>query len=373
MRGLERQVEKQKVDINASRNYGLDMLKMLSMFMVVILHILCQGGVYANTIKMSFSYEIAWLLEIMCFCAVNCFGLISGYVGIKAKFSLSKLFYLWVMVAFYTLLLTCFFVWLYPEKNDLQHWLRVIFPVTTNQYWYFSAYFLMYFFTPIFNKVVNELEERKLVWLSVVLILIFSVWQIFMETDVCCTEDGYSALWLSVLYILGGTVRRLRHKIQISKKTAIIIYVLGVSATWGWKAFFERINYSKVDPNMWINYISPTILFCALGLILYFEQLNISNCFLKRAIILGAPHAFGVYLLHTQPYIISIVLPDKFAYLATYSAGYMMFGVIIFAVGIYILCTTIDMMRSKLFEWIKIKQVLKFIDKTLTDKNILFY
>ena len=355
-------------NIEKKNNYGIDLLRIVSSFMVVILHILCQGGVYANAVKLSLSYEIAWLLEIMCFCAVNCFGLISGYVGIKAKYSLSKLIYLWVTVSFYTLALTGIFAYLYPQKNDLSHWLRVIFPVTTNQYWYFSAYFLMYFFTPIFNKVVNELEEWKLIWLAVGLIMIFSVWQIFIKAEICCTEDGYSVLWLSVLYILGGIVRRLRHRIQVSKKIAMIIYVLGVFVTWGWKAFFEMTGYEKVEPDIWISYVSPTILFCALGLIVFFEQLNISNCFLKSAIAAGAPYAFGVYLLHTQPYIISIVLPNRFAHLATCSTGLMLLGVIVSALGIYIFCAAIDMLRSKLFEGIKIKQSLKFIDKIYVDK-----
>jgi surface polysaccharide O-acyltransferase-like enzyme len=53
------------------RNYGVDFLRIISMFMVVILHVLGHGGILKQAEPFTTKYWIAWLLEISCYCAVN--------------------------------------------------------------------------------------------------------------------------------------------------------------------------------------------------------------------------------------------------------------------------------------------------------------
>ena len=71
------------------RNYGIDLLRMLAMWMVIILHILNKGGVLSAAAPLSAGYEAAKLLEAGAYCAVNCYGLISGYVGVQHRFRYS--------------------------------------------------------------------------------------------------------------------------------------------------------------------------------------------------------------------------------------------------------------------------------------------
>ena len=63
------------------RNYGIDLLRILSMVFVIVLHSLGQGGILSASVSQSSQYKAAWLLEIIAFCAVDIFGLISGYVS----------------------------------------------------------------------------------------------------------------------------------------------------------------------------------------------------------------------------------------------------------------------------------------------------
>lgn len=57
------------------RNYGLDLLRIISMCMVFTLHILGQGGILSAVTPYTVNYRVAWLLEICSFGAVNCYGL----------------------------------------------------------------------------------------------------------------------------------------------------------------------------------------------------------------------------------------------------------------------------------------------------------
>ena len=66
--------------MNTKRNYGIDLLRIVSMIMIPVLHILGQGAILDRSSALSGSYKAAWLLEIVCYCAVNVYGIISGYV-----------------------------------------------------------------------------------------------------------------------------------------------------------------------------------------------------------------------------------------------------------------------------------------------------
>ena len=67
------------------RNYGIDLLRMLSMFMIVNLHVLGQGGAMVRIVGDEAGYYAAWFLETCAYCAVDCYGLISGYVGVNGS------------------------------------------------------------------------------------------------------------------------------------------------------------------------------------------------------------------------------------------------------------------------------------------------
>ena len=87
------------------RNFGLDLLRMAAMFLVAVLHVLGAGGVLDSAAPLSPDYMTAWLLETAAFCAVNCYALLSGFVGLGGRFRYANLALLWCQVAFYTLLI----------------------------------------------------------------------------------------------------------------------------------------------------------------------------------------------------------------------------------------------------------------------------
>lgn len=71
------------------RNRGVDLLRMVAMWMVVILHILNKGGALGASAPLSAGRETALLLDMAAYCAVDCYGMISGYVGAGHRFRYS--------------------------------------------------------------------------------------------------------------------------------------------------------------------------------------------------------------------------------------------------------------------------------------------
>ena len=70
---------KQNPNYKEKRNIGLDLLRILSMFMVLILHLLGKGGMLEKESNSQIYYLIYNFMEILCIVAVNCYVLISGY------------------------------------------------------------------------------------------------------------------------------------------------------------------------------------------------------------------------------------------------------------------------------------------------------
>ena len=116
------------------KNYGIDALRMLAMFMVVISHILIQGGVLNASGRFSSQYEAGWLLESVAFCAVDVYTLISGYVWVYAKYRYRNIIELWLQVLFYTISITFLFWMFVPSSVSAMEWIKAVFPVMFNQY-----------------------------------------------------------------------------------------------------------------------------------------------------------------------------------------------------------------------------------------------
>ena len=79
------------------RNYGIDLLRLVAMYMIVILHVLGNGGVLEATNGLKNS--LAWFMEIGSYCAVNCYAIISGYVCYheqEKEYHYEKFLHFWI-------------------------------------------------------------------------------------------------------------------------------------------------------------------------------------------------------------------------------------------------------------------------------------
>lgn len=139
-----------------TRNYGIDFLRMISMIMIVMLHTLGHGGILRSVSFLSVHYQIAWLLEVIAFGAVNTYAMISGFVSVDSHFKISNILILWLQVLFYGILINTVFFFLLPESRNTSGWIQALFPVTRKEYWYFTAYAGVFFLSPIHQSDVSE-------------------------------------------------------------------------------------------------------------------------------------------------------------------------------------------------------------------------
>lgn len=355
----------------SQRNYGIDLLRIISMLMIIILHILGHGGVLKNTPLLSYRYEVAWFLETASYCAVNCYALISGYVAIKSRFKYSNIVCLWLQVAFYTVLIATVMAIISPTLGKAEV-LSAFFPVTNKIYWYFTAYFCMYFFTPVFNKAVDGLSEKQLKAIAVAIFAVFCLIPFLKNSDIFSTIRGYSPIWLMMLYLLGGIIGKCNLFSKIKPWISMLLYLLMIVITWGERFICEyyNTNFSPKEPlNIVLTqYTSPTIFFAAVFLFVAFSKLKINKIFIKPIAIFSAT-SFSVYLIHENPYVRVNVIKEIAKVFPKLNAALLGIGVLVAAVLIYLVCSLIDIGREKLFKALRVKKTINNIEAKLT-KNI---
>lgn len=210
-------MEKENIQsIKAERNYGIDILRSVSMFMVVLLHTGGHGGLLYNVELGSARYFSVWFLEIAAYCAVDVFAMITGYVMVSGKFNGFKIIPLWLTVFFYSAGVTMLF-YIVPALSQIQKpsgkeiILRCI-PVCTGQYWYFTKYVGMFFFIPFVNKMLNGLDKKAHSKMCMIIIILFSIFPLFVlnKIDMFALGWGYTSIWLLCMYIIGAYFNLLR-------------------------------------------------------------------------------------------------------------------------------------------------------------------
>ena len=78
-------------------HYGLDALRIVSMYMIIVTHIIGKGGLRdALLVPDNMQYFVVWGLQILTYVAVNCYALLSGFVGRRSSFRLSRLAQTWL-------------------------------------------------------------------------------------------------------------------------------------------------------------------------------------------------------------------------------------------------------------------------------------
>lgn len=350
--------------MDCKRNYGIDLLRIVSMIMVVTLHVLGHGGIFGGLERGSLRYMLAWFLESAAFCSVNTYALISGYVGGKSKPRCSRLMMLWLQVIFYTILITFLFTIKRPDLVVPATWKRAVLPVFTKQYWYITGYFGLYLVLPCIHWIIDKITLRQAVLGGCIGFAAFSVLPCVLQSDPFNIAEGYSMLWLCILYIAGASIKKFSLFVNVNKCNLAIIYFSAVFITWGSKIVFDVTK--TTDSSLLFNYISPTVVIMGIALVVLFSKINITNPKIIKMISISSPATLGVYIIH-EHFLIkeSFINGISVEYAKASNSIIMMIEIIMTVFAIYLFCTCVEMIRIKLFGLAHIDEKLRIVDKKI--------
>lgn len=348
------------------RNYGIDLLRVVSMLMVITLHTLGHGGVLNMAAERAASgkaanYAIAWLFEILAYAAVNIFVMITGYVYAKSRYKYSGLFVMWLQVLFYSVGIYFWITKVHKpflfDSSQTGQWFT---PLIGNKYWFFTAYFALSAIIPVLSAAVRHLTEKQLrgVLTACVVVSLPAMWGL----DLFHMKAGYSMAWFVILFLAGGYLRLYGDRLKLCKWKCIVIFFACCLVTWGVKMLID----AKQIPTSFslVSYMAPTIFLAAGAMVMLFSQLKFP-AFVAKLIGQFAPAAFGVYLIHEHPLFREHFITGQFAYFGVMKPWKMIWEIISTVFAIFFFCLIIDWVRCKVFELLRIKKGTEKLEKKL--------
>lgn len=353
------------------RNAGIDFLRIFSMYLVVVLHLLGHGGMLFEADWMSEQSNAGWLLETVAYCAVNCFALISGYVGVTAGFKWSRLAKLYCNTAFYTIPFGLLLFLIAPAGVQPLSWTDAVFPITTCQYWYITAYAGMFLFIPFMNAAVEHTGKNAAVGFVVAVFVLYCALPCILKQSPYEVCAGYSSVWLAVMYMFGGLIRKYDFSRHIRIPYAAALFISSTLIAWGCKILLHpqtyKVHFSggNVPVDGFINYASPFILINGIALFCLFANLQITSERVKKMIALCSPGVLCVYIMHTHPLIWDTLILDSTRWLASYSAYVIVPAILVFSAALYGICTYVDFVRIRFFKAVQMQKFFKKIDALL--------
>lgn len=365
---------REKYTDDRQRNYGIDALRIFAMYMIIIIHLLVKGEVL-NSEYSSVAIVVDTFLYSLVLCCVNCYALISGYVGYNrnTKYNFGSYINLWLQVVFYGIVILVILKSIGIVEVSIKDFVEVLLPVTRNQYWYFTAYTGVFFIAPAINKLVESMQKNEMKGFCLICILVFSFYGTIAQNlggDPFGLEEGYSFVWLSVLYMIGAVIKRYQWDQKVltyknAKRNLILISIGCVTITTCWYFIVGRVTMMILG-EVWGNrvlmsYVSPTVLCLSVCLLVLFSSMKIGNRVIPL-VKFCAPTTFGVYLIHMQPLVAKFIISTSFAWIVDLPGLFPTLLVLLVSFAILCFCILIDRMRMMMFKVCKINEITEKIN-----------
>lgn len=283
---------------------------------------------------------------------INCFVLITGYFMCKSHITLRKFLRLILQIEFYNIVIFFIFVLTGYQSFSFGSIFKAIIPVRVISDDFTSAFIVFFLTIPFLNILLNHLSEKMHLRLIILCLFLYT----FLGTMPGFGVTMNYVSWFIVIYFISSYVRL--YPKQVYEKTSIwgiaSLISIAVSAFsifaclyTGW---FEHYYFIS-DSNKILAVVSAFCLF------MFFKNVRIPYV---RFINILASASFGVLLIHANSDTMRQWLwKDTLHNAEVFNSSWCYLHFIVSILGIYVICTCIDLLRTKLLE----KPFFKLFDK----------
>ena len=288
------------------RQKNLEKLRCLAMMMVVILHFLGKGNLLGDVRapEMSAVGAAAWVLEVLCIVAVNCYMLISGYFLCESSFKLSRLLGLYLQIWMYSVGvgLAAWVAGLVPAGEvNIHYFLSLLFPVSMGHYWFMTAYVFLYLLFPLVGMAVKRMTKEQLALVLALCLGAFCVLKSVLPFRLEEDGQGYDFLWYLCVFLVAAYIRKFGIKFLEKRWRCICLYLISCGAILLELYVLRQLYLSRGSFELILKvsfeYNHILVLLAAAGLFGWF-RLSKNEGILANAASAIAPYVLGVYLLH---------------------------------------------------------------------------
>ena len=312
------------------------------MLMVCVIHVNLFTKAHTQIIpgKEYYYYFGIWS-ETVGLIGVNLYAMITGYVCILGSWRYARYVRLWVLVAFYTLVM--YAVGYALASKGVIPWnaewreivKKVILLFAGSSYWYFAAYTGLFFLIPFINEGLKKIDKSRYRCLLLVLGILLPCMN--SRSAGVLYASGYNMIWLIALYVIGAYVRL--YPPDRLRSSWLIVCALLCTLQGGALDFVGR--------SVQTGYAWPVLVVYSVCVFIVFTRLTVNGRLFRKLITFAAPASFSVYLIHVHPWCwdrLHVAAP-----LLNSALECPWWFAIVGGFVIYLVCTVVDRLRIYLF------------------------
>lgn len=354
------------------RNSNLELLRIISMFLIVLGHFAWQTRWNFSAADSIIHVGMVHSLWIGGKLGVNIFVLISGYFLVNSSFKLKSFISVWFTSYVYAWIIFILYSSVVEHSISLKLLIKTIFMGSSGYLnWFVTAYLIMYAFHPFINRLIHSLTNKEFTLFLGLGIVVFSLFEtVFRNPSVGTTGDD--AIWIILVYSVGAFIRLNEEKLKTITNAKlisgmIISILLSITSVFvlDYVNLVKHISDSNHFYGKFVGGTSPLQLLTAVAIFLIFIKMQPHH---SKTINAFAKTTFAIYLIHANTIIVDwlwndIVRGQKFENTP------LVFGyAFIVAVTIFVSCAVIEFLREKIFG-----NINNLIVSKLTNKLELIY
>ena len=342
--------------MKAIRNSNIELLRIVSMLMVVVLHF-NNNGANTGIVNMPevLTERLTWgfLVESLCLVAVNCFVLISGYFSIKLKVRSLLKFYLQCFIIglfsylFYIGLSGGFSTWQSAEGLfTMKILIERLLAFTHNGWWFVVSYVGLMLLSPLLNSAVDNMTRKRFLHSLILfsIVILYLGW--YQKVEV--TNYGNSLISFIWIYLLGRYIGKHVQIESIRKYRWLWLagYLISALALFG--MIMLRYHFS-IEMHYPLDYNNPFVVVAAMMLLFFF----LSFSFRSKVINGIASSVFAAYLIQESCYFGHEWLYPQMREMFTYVPdGWRILALLGISIVFMLLCVLVDKILGILSQWI---------------------
>lgn len=325
------------------RQSGIELLRIVSMFLVLLLHSLYYSlgrptaEDYVNSgVEMVLRTEFE-AISLVC---VNVFVMISGWFGIKIKIKrLAEFIYQWLFLAVFVVAVLLISGIRFPI-GDYKYLIG-----SYQFYWFIYAYLFLYILSPVLNSFINNSSQKdcKLVLVLYWIFMILFGWiQPLYYIKFGLSPILFIGLYLTARYVHVYRPRWSTHGVKHDLTLFLILTSVSAMIMMLITCCSSSAHLVYKSYGMFMSYVNPLSVLASTYLLLTFSKMK----FYSKVVNKVAASAFAVYLLHSNYAVFETYFTKVINIIHTEYSG-ILYPIITlsFLVAVFILSVLADQLR----------------------------
>lgn len=326
------------VQAKAQRNSSVELLRIVAMLFIVLSHLCVHSGFELSALPFSFNkLLLGW--GTLGNLGVNIFVIISGYFLCVKTVNVKGISKLLTQVWFYSWVLFAVAVLVFKVDVSLKSAVTALFPTIFNEYWFFTAYIVLFLLSPFINTLIQSLNRQNFLRLLLCTVVLWVVIPTFTNQPMYGTEIPQFV----TLYLIGAYFRKHPENLFSKKRNRVLLLAI-CTALLLLSVVALNLLATRYPATHFYSRTSVLVVGVAVGLFaLSVYHTPFSNRFINAV----SSCTFGVYLIHDNPFVRQILWKQTVRATSFYFSPFFFAYGLLAVVLVFVACTLIEFVRQK--------------------------